>query len=120
MRLRILFLMAVMGLTFLSVNAWAEMVSFTIVIKDHKFTPEELTIPANEKVKLFVENHDATAEEFESYDLNREKIVIGNGKIILFIGPLKPGTYKYFGDFHQDTAQGTIVVADNSRNEEKK
>jgi len=84
---------------------------FTITIKDHQFSPKELIVPANEKVKLIIENQDSTAEEFESYDLNREKIVTGNGKITIFIGPLKPGEYKYFGEFHEDTAQGIIIAA---------
>ncbi|MCB0352544.1 MAG: cupredoxin domain-containing protein [Bdellovibrionales bacterium] len=79
-------------------------------IKDHQFEPAQLEVPADTKVKLIVHNHDATPEEFESYDLNREKIVSGNGKITLFIGPLQPGTYKFFGEFHEDTAQGSIVV----------
>jgi plastocyanin len=83
---------------------------YTIVIKDHLFSPVPLTIPAGQKIRLNVENHDPTVEEFESYDLNREKIVSGNKKIIVFIGPLKQGTYKYFGDFHQKTAQGIIVA----------
>jgi len=84
--------------------------TFTITIKDHEFSPKELVVPANEKIKLIVENQDPTAEEFESYDLNREKIVTGNGKITIFIGPLKPGEYKYFGEFHEDTAQGIIIA----------
>jgi len=84
--------------------------TFTITIKDHQFSPKELIVPANEKIKLIIENQDSTAEEFESYDLNREKIVTGNGKIVIFIGPLKPGEYKYFGEFHEDTAQGTIIA----------
>ena len=82
----------------------------TIVIKDHQFDPLQLTVPAGQKIKLTVENHDPTVEEFESFDLNREKIVSGNKKIIVFIGPLKQGAYKYFGDFHQKTAQGVIVA----------
>jgi len=84
--------------------------TFTITIKNHLFSPKELIVPANEKIKLIIENQDPTAEEFESYDLNREKIVTGNGKIIVFIGPLKPGEYKYFGEFHEDTAQGIIIA----------
>ncbi len=84
--------------------------TYTIVIKDHLFSPASLTIPAGWKIRLTVENQDPTVEEFESFDLNREKIVQGNRKIIVFIGPLKQGTYKYFGDFHQKTAQGIIVA----------
>jgi len=84
--------------------------TFTITIKDHEFSPKELVVPSNIKIKLIIENLDSTAEEFESYDLNREKIVTGGGKITIFIGPLKPGEYKYFGEFHEDTAQGIIIA----------
>ena len=82
----------------------------TIVIKNHKFEPAQLTIPAGQKIKLIVDNQDPTAEEFESYELNREKVVSGSKKIIIYLGPLKPGSYKYFGDFNPKTAQGTIVA----------
>jgi len=84
--------------------SFAKKPTYTITIKNHQFSPKKLVIPANEKVKLIVDNQDPTAEEFESYDLNREKIVTGNNKITVFIGPLKPGEYKYFGEFHEDTA----------------
>ncbi len=83
---------------------------FQISIKNHRFEPAELTIPADEKIKLVVNNLDATPEEFESFVLNREKIVRGNGKAVIFIGPLKPGRYKFFGEFNPKTAQGVIVV----------
>ncbi len=83
---------------------------FTLTVKDHRFTPAELTIPANTKVKLIVVNQDATAEEFESHELNREKVVTGNASINVYVGPLKAGRYPFFGDFHQDTAQGALVA----------
>ena len=98
------------GFFFHPSTGWAEQKVFLITIKDHKFSPAELTIPARQKIKLLIENQDLTPEEFESYDLNREKVVTAQGKIIVFIGPLKPGVYKYFGDFHQDTAQGIIIA----------
>jgi len=83
---------------------------FLIVLKDHKFSPAELKIPAHKKIKIIVENQDPSPEEFESYDLNREKVVSANGKITVFIGPLKPGTYAFFGDFHPDSARGVIIA----------
>jgi plastocyanin len=91
-------------------SARAEGTEFTIVIKDHKFTPAELTVPAGQKIRLVVENQDATPEEFESYQLNREKIVPGNGRIVVFVGPLKPGKYEYFGEFNMATARGWLVA----------
>ncbi len=88
----------------------ATMPEYTLTIKEHRFDPAQIIIPANTKVKLVIDNQDAAAEEFESFELNREKVVAGKHKIIVFVGPVKAGSYKYFGDFHKDTAQGTIVV----------
>ena len=65
--------------------------TFTIVIKDHKFTPATPEVPAGKKIKLIVKNQDPTPEEFESYELNREKVIAGNSEAIIFIGPLDPG-----------------------------
>ncbi len=83
---------------------------FEIEIKGHLFYPSELTIPAGVKVKLVVKNQDKTPEEFESYELNREKVVMGRRKVIIFIGPLEPGEYPFFGEFHPKTARGIIIV----------
>ena len=92
----------------LPLSGWAA--DYTIVIKDHKFAPEELTIPAGEKIKLRVDNQDPTPEEFESYSLNREKIISGHRKATIFIGPLAPGRYEFFGEFNPKTAQGVIIA----------
>ncbi len=81
-----------------------------ISIKDHLFYPSEIEIPANTKVKLFIKNLDPTAEEFESYELNREKVISGQSKTVIFIGPLPPGEYPFFGEFFPKTAQGKVVV----------
>ena len=88
---------------------------YTIVIKENRFNPIELEVPAAVKVKLVIDNQDATAEEFESYDLNREKIIPGKSKGIIFIGPLKKGEYKFFGEFHPGTAQGVIRVVEHTK-----
>lgn len=83
---------------------------YEIVIKDHKFSPETLTVPAGQKIKLKVDNQDPTPEEFESHDFNREKIIGGNKSATIFVGPLKPGKYHYFGEFNMDTANGYIIA----------
>lgn len=101
-----IFLLALM----LAQGAWAEVQEIRVVIKDHRFEPAEVRVPAATKVMLVVENRDATPEEFESHDLHREKVIAGNKTAKIPVGPLKPGTYKFFGEFHQDTAQGVILV----------
>lgn len=83
---------------------------FELEIRDHLFHPEEVRIPANTKVKLIVYNRDSTPEEFESYELNREKVIMGGRKANIFIGPLEPGTYPFFGEFNPKTAQGRVVA----------
>ena len=82
----------------------------TIVIKDHRFHPDVIEVPARVRVKLVVDNQDATAEEFESQDLRREKVVPGKFKAIIWVGPLPKGEYGFYGDFHQKTAQGKIIA----------
>ena len=81
-----------------------------IDIKDHLFQPSEIVIPADTKVKLIINNLDPTAEEFESYELNREKVINGGRKAVIFIGPLPPGEYPFFGEFYPKTAQGKVLV----------
>lgn len=83
---------------------------YKLLILDHRFQPAELTIPAGKKIKLIVENRDATPEEFESHDLNREKVIAGKSTVTIFIGPLAAGQYRYFGEFNEKTAKGVIVV----------
>jgi hypothetical protein len=83
---------------------------FEIEIRDHLFFPAELVIPAGKKVKLVVYNRDPTPEEFESYELNREKVIMGSAKAVIFIGPLKPGEYPFFGEFNPKTAQGKVIA----------
>ena len=93
-----------------SLAAFAQDADFAISIKDHKFSPDRIEIPAGKKVKLVVDNQDATPEEFESADLNREKVVVGKGTITVLLGPLDAGKYHFFGDFHQETAQGELIA----------
>lgn len=107
--LRILALAVVALPLFLSPAA-AEDVEATLTIKDHKFDPVELVVPAGQRIKLTVKNLDSTPEEFESHELRREKVIPGGAEAVIYIGPLKAGTYKYFGEFHEDTAQGRIVA----------
>ena len=83
---------------------------FTLAIEGHKFTPDRIEIPAGKKVKLFVENKDATPEEFESETLKIEKVIPGKGKATIFVGPLKAGEYKFVGEYNENTAKGTIVA----------
>jgi hypothetical protein len=84
--------------------------SYTLTLKDHRYQPSELRVPAGVRIKLELVNRDASPEEFESEDFPAEKIVMPNSSTSLFIGPFKPGRYRFYGDFHQPTAQGVLIV----------
>jgi plastocyanin len=88
----------------------AQAPTYTLVIKNHKFQPTEIEVPAGQKIALLVKNDDPTPEEFESTELRREKVVPGGEQITVYVGPLKPGRYEFFGDFNPATARGHIVV----------
>lgn len=107
---RALMTAAFLGVLMIATSATAQEPAFTLVIKDHRFEPERLLVPAGKKIKLLVRNLDATPEEFESHDLKREKVVPAKSDVTIMIGPLKPGTYGFFGDFHPGTAKGSIVA----------
>ena len=87
-----------------------------IEIINHLFIPEQIEIQAGEKIKLVINNRDKTPEEFESYELNREKVIMGGRKANIFIGPLRAGIYPFFGEFNQRTAQGKLIVLDIQTN----
>jgi heme/copper-type cytochrome/quinol oxidase subunit 2 len=97
-------------LSFAGMAAAADVSQYTLVLKHHVYAPAELKVPANTKFKILLSNQDATPEEFESTDFNRETMVLPGRSITIYVGPLPPGTYKFFGDFHQDTAQGRLIV----------
>lgn len=87
-----------------------DLVTAEITLRDHKFEPAELKIPAGKDIKITVKNMDGAAEEFDSNDLGVEKIIAGNSTGIVRIKPLKPGTYAFYGEYHADTAIGQVIA----------
>jgi len=81
-----------------------------IHIRDNRFHPDVVQVPEGEKARLLVINDGDEAEEFESFELNREKIIRPGQTVTIFLPPLQSGEYKFFGEFHPETAQGRIVV----------
>lgn len=97
-------------LFFGSVAGHAADTEVTLIIKNHRFEPAELKVPASQRIKLTVHNQDAAPEEFESHSLNREKVIPAGAKASIFIGPLKPGRYAFVGEYHEATARGVVIA----------
>lgn len=104
------FVLGLISVPVLAGSAWAADPEATLVLKNHQFEPRELMVPAGQRIKLIVHNQDTTPEEFESHDLNREKIVPAGAKVTIYIGPLKPGQYGFYGEFNRASAVGVITA----------
>ena len=83
---------------------------FNVTIRNHTFEPQEIRVPAGKRVSIYVSNEDASAEEFESPALKVEKVIPGKSKGLVRVGPLAPGRYEFFGEFHPDTAKGVVIA----------
>jgi len=101
---------AIFTITLASLAQADEMPGYVLTLKDHRFDPPKLDIQAHTKVKLTIKNLDTTAEEFDSDDLHREKVIPAGKAGVVYIGPLDPGTYQFQGEYHPATASGSVVV----------
>jgi len=82
----------------------------TITIRDHRFEPSELHVPAGKRILLTVINADPLSEEFDSSALRVEKVIAGKSQGVVHISPLNPGRYDFMGEYHEDTAKGQVIA----------
>ncbi len=87
-----------------------EAAAIDVTIKDHRFSPAEIRVPAGKAAAINLHNEDATAEEFDSDALGVEKVVAGGRSGIVRLRPLAAGRYAFMGEYHADTAQGVVIA----------
>ena len=109
LRLAVYIVLAFAGFS-LGHSAKAAEPTVSLTLKDHKFDPTELTIPANTRVRFIVKNLDATPAEFESDDFKAEKIVPAGKEVSILVGPLKAGTYEFHDEYHETTSKSRLIV----------
>jgi hypothetical protein len=109
--LKLILILSYMLFLMTSHNVFAQRQEFNVTLKDHLFYPAEITIPSNKKIKLIIDNQDDSIEEFDSFSLNREKVLFPQQKSIIYIGPLSSGRYDFFGEYHPNSARGVIIVS---------
>jgi plastocyanin len=85
-------------------------VAFQLTIRDHRYEPAELIVPAGKRLVITVKNLDPTAEEFESTALKIEKVIAGRSEGTVRVRALDPGRYDFIGEYHSETAKGTLVA----------
>ena len=80
-----------------------------ITVKNNRFEPAEIPVPANRPIVIRIKNLDSKAMEFESVSLRVEKVVPANGEGVVNVRALQPGRYEFFDDFRKQT-RGALVV----------
>ena len=88
----------------------ADEVAVSITIKDHRFSPAEIKVPAGKAIILTVKNEDASAEEFESNGLKVEKVIPGKSTAQIRVKPLAAGRYDFVGEYNESTAKGVLIA----------
>ena len=81
-----------------------------VILKDHRFTPAEIYVPAGKRIELLIKNQDATADEFDLGALRIEKVIGGGKEGVVRLRALDPGRYPFMGEFNAATAQGAVVA----------
>lgn len=90
-------------------SAYAADATASLTIRNRAFDPGQLEVPANQRIELHVKNADASPSEFESETLHREKVVPAGQEVVVYVGPLRPGSYEFFDDFNPK-ARGHIIA----------
>lgn len=87
-----------------------ELPAFQLIAQNGRFQPETIVVPAGVRFKIVITNNGPGAEEFESHELRKELVLAPGVTRAVVFAPLKPGEYRFFGEFHPDTARGRIVA----------
>ena len=103
-------LLLILGCTLPLLASADELPPYPLTAKNGRFYPETIEVPAGKKFKIVIKNEGPGAEEFESLELRKESVLAPGVTRTLVFAPMKPGTYKFFGEFHPDTAKGQIIV----------
>jgi plastocyanin len=105
-----LYFIAILIVFFAAARAAAEPLEVHLTLKNHRFDPQEVRVKGDGGIKLVVKNEDPSIEEFESPALRKEKKILGGHTLEMSFPFIKPGTYEFYGEFHADTAKGTLIV----------
>lgn len=91
-------------------STYAQSATVMLVLQDHRFQPDVITVPAGQRVRIDFSNRDGTADDFECETLHIDKDIGPHGRIAFTLPLLKPGTYAFKAELHAATAQGRIVA----------
>ncbi len=87
-----------------------ELPSFHIVVKDGRFAPDRVEVPAGRRVKLTLQNDGPGSLEFENDEMHIEKVLSAGARSFVILPPLKPGEYDFVDEFNPITGELKVIV----------
>jgi Cupredoxin-like domain len=81
-----------------------------LTLENGRFSPEELRVKAGSPFMLVITNKDPKDEEFEIQSLKIEKVVPAGRTRRVKMPGLRPGVYRFIGEYTQATAKGRLVA----------
>ena len=107
----LVFTMAILG-----DNALGEDGVVDLRYENHRFAPQTITVPTNRPFRIKVINASNETIEFESFKLNRERVIGPGETAIVNVPALSPGRYDFYDDLHQDVPEGVVIAVQPRRN----
>ena len=101
---------AALAVAGVATSAHADRSVVELRFEGNAFLPAKLAVPANQAITIRVVNASKKTIEFESFRLNREKVVQPGETVAVRLPALSAGSYDFYDDFHQDVPQGSIVA----------
>jgi hypothetical protein len=108
--LRVTLLAFALTAAMLAPAAAEDMPTFKVEMSDGTISPMRLEVPANKPFKLELHNTGKTPSEFESTELNREKVLAPQSQSFIVFRRLSPGEYTFFDDFHPEAPKAMLVA----------
>ena len=93
----------------LALPVCADDLTIALSVKAEGFEPPRIAAPAGARIRLEVSNETVTPIEFESFELNRERVVQAGQKATIYLSGLSAGRYEFFDDFNQGR-RGVLTV----------
>ncbi len=84
--------------------------SFEVTVRDGRFHPDRLEVPAGVRVRLVLKNEGPGPLEFENDEMHIEKVLSAGATSFVVLPKLQPGEYGFVDEFNPITGELTVIA----------
>jgi hypothetical protein len=88
----------------------ATALTYSISIRDGRFNPERLEVPARTRFRLELANEGPGPLEFENPEMHVEKVLAAGGRSVIVLPGLPPGEHSFIDEFNPITGELKIIA----------